>query len=362
MRTSTRPMLYLLGGGGGAGAADRVCQRHQPAGWHARCHGGARRRSGSGRRQPRAAGPPVADRIGAAGARRRPLRAAARPVGCAAAPPRRDSCRDRPRRQLRACWRLPSPWPRRAASSPAWRRFFTPCAATRFGASRRRRLRRHRRPRGALAARVRGLSGRGEPDAAGRRRLVPAHAAERPRHRPRLQHRSRRWWRISISTCAAYSQEAGQAVYGQILDRLQAAPGVAAAGAARVTVLSGGARTVSISVDGQRIREDGANGLDVRLNVVSDGYLRALGIPIAARSRLHARRRPRSRCQSRSSASRSRRGCGPASSRSAELIGDGEDTASGGGRGARTRSTSARSSATRRRFSTCRWRRTTSRA
>jgi predicted permease len=77
-----------------------------------------------------------------------------------------------------------------------------------------------------------------------------------------------------------YSQEAGMAVYRQILDRLQAVPGVAAAGAARVTVLSGGARTVSISVDGQRIREDGANGLDVRTNVVSDGYLRALGIPI----------------------------------------------------------------------------------
>ena len=77
-----------------------------------------------------------------------------------------------------------------------------------------------------------------------------------------------------------YSQEAGLAVYRQILDRLQAAPGVAAAGAARVTVLSGGARTVSISVDGQRIREDAANGLDVRVNVVSDGYLGALGIPI----------------------------------------------------------------------------------
>jgi len=45
-------------------------------------------------------------------------------------------------------------------------------------------------------------------------------------------------------------------------------------------VLSGGARTVSISLDGQRIREDGTNGLDVRLNVVSDGYLPALGIPV----------------------------------------------------------------------------------
>jgi putative ABC transport system permease protein len=77
-----------------------------------------------------------------------------------------------------------------------------------------------------------------------------------------------------------YSQEAGDAVYRQILERLRTAPGVAAAGAARITVLSGGARTVAVSLDGQRVREDGANGLDVRVNVVSDGYLTTLGIPI----------------------------------------------------------------------------------
>jgi predicted permease len=77
-----------------------------------------------------------------------------------------------------------------------------------------------------------------------------------------------------------YSQEAGQAVYRQILERLRSVPGVAAAGAARVTVLSGGARTVSVTLDGQRIREDLANSLDVRLNVISDGYLQTLGIPI----------------------------------------------------------------------------------
>ncbi len=87
-----------------------------------------------------------------------------------------------------------------------------------------------------------------------------------------------------------YSQEAGLAVYRQILDRLRSAPGVAAAGAARVTVLSGGARTVSVSLDGQRIRADGANNLDVRVNVVSDGYLRTLGIPIL-RGRDFTRRR-----------------------------------------------------------------------
>jgi putative ABC transport system permease protein len=77
-----------------------------------------------------------------------------------------------------------------------------------------------------------------------------------------------------------YSQEAGGEIYRQILDRLRTAPGVAAAGAARVTVLSGGARTVSVSLDGQPIREDLTNSLDVRLNVISDGYLQALGIPL----------------------------------------------------------------------------------
>jgi putative ABC transport system permease protein len=77
-----------------------------------------------------------------------------------------------------------------------------------------------------------------------------------------------------------YSQEAGQNVYRQILERLRSAPGVAAVGAARITVLSGGARTVAVSLDGQRIREDAGNALDVRVNVISDGYLGTLGIPI----------------------------------------------------------------------------------
>ena len=77
-----------------------------------------------------------------------------------------------------------------------------------------------------------------------------------------------------------YSQDAGAAVYRQILDRVAAIPGVSAAGAARVTVLSGGARTVSVSVDGRPVVRDGSNGIDVRANVVSDGYLAAMGIPL----------------------------------------------------------------------------------
>lgn len=77
-----------------------------------------------------------------------------------------------------------------------------------------------------------------------------------------------------------YSQEAGALVYRQILDRLNATPGIAAAAAARVTVLSGGARTTSLSLDGQPVAPDGSNGFDVRVNVVSGGYLRTMGIPL----------------------------------------------------------------------------------
>ena len=75
-----------------------------------------------------------------------------------------------------------------------------------------------------------------------------------------------------------YSQDAGQAAYGQLLERVKALPGVEAAGAARVTVLSGGARTISVSTDGRPVANDSSNSIDVRANVISDGYLDALGI------------------------------------------------------------------------------------
>jgi putative ABC transport system permease protein len=77
-----------------------------------------------------------------------------------------------------------------------------------------------------------------------------------------------------------YSQEAGRAAYAQILSRLREIPGVDAAGAARVTVLSGGARLVSVSIDGRPLARDDSNAMDVRVNIVSDGYLRALGVPL----------------------------------------------------------------------------------
>jgi predicted permease len=77
-----------------------------------------------------------------------------------------------------------------------------------------------------------------------------------------------------------YSQEAGRVAYRQMLDRLRDIPGVEAAGAARVTVLSGGARTVSVSIDGRPVARDTSNAIDVRVNIISDGYLDALGIPL----------------------------------------------------------------------------------
>jgi putative ABC transport system permease protein len=77
-----------------------------------------------------------------------------------------------------------------------------------------------------------------------------------------------------------YTQEAGQSVYEQILSRVDAIPGVVAAGAARVTVLSGGARTTSISIDGNPLAADSSNAIDVRANVISQRYLDAMGIPL----------------------------------------------------------------------------------
>jgi putative ABC transport system permease protein len=77
-----------------------------------------------------------------------------------------------------------------------------------------------------------------------------------------------------------YAPDAGQTAYAQILERVRAIPGVEAAGAARVTVLSGGARTTTVSVDGLPLAPDGSNGIDVRANTITEGYLDVLGIPL----------------------------------------------------------------------------------
>jgi predicted permease len=77
-----------------------------------------------------------------------------------------------------------------------------------------------------------------------------------------------------------YSQDAGQDVYRRVLDRLKALPGVQGAGASRVAVLSGGARTGAVSLDGRPVRPDGSNGVTTRINVVNESYLAAMGIPL----------------------------------------------------------------------------------
>jgi predicted permease len=77
-----------------------------------------------------------------------------------------------------------------------------------------------------------------------------------------------------------YTPDAGQAAYKQLLERLNALPGVEAAGAARVTVLSGGSRVIGVSTDGRPVARDNSNAMDVRANVIDDRYLDAMGIRV----------------------------------------------------------------------------------
>jgi predicted permease len=74
--------------------------------------------------------------------------------------------------------------------------------------------------------------------------------------------------------------DAGRAVFEQILTRMEALPGVVSASAARVTVLSGGARSTAVSTDGRPLERDNSNALAVRANVVSDRYFETMTIPI----------------------------------------------------------------------------------
>jgi predicted permease len=75
-----------------------------------------------------------------------------------------------------------------------------------------------------------------------------------------------------------YSPDAGEVFYRDVLDRVSAIPGITAAGMARVTVLAGGARSSTISTDGRPLDRAAGNGLTVRANVISAGYLDAMGI------------------------------------------------------------------------------------
>ena len=68
--------------------------------------------------------------------------------------------------------------------------------------------------------------------------------------------------------------------YEQILSRVKALPGVPAASAARMTVLSGGARSTAVSTDGRPLEKDNSNALGVRANVVSHRYFETMNIPV----------------------------------------------------------------------------------
>lgn len=87
----------------------------------------------------------------------------------------------------------------------------------------------------------------------------------------------------SVNLAAAgYTPVTGVAAYDQILTRVGAVPGVVTASAARVTVLSGGARSTEVSTDGRPFQSDRANALSVRANVITQRYFETLGIPILA--------------------------------------------------------------------------------
>jgi predicted permease len=86
--------------------------------------------------------------------------------------------------------------------------------------------------------------------------------------------------------------EAGLAVYEQILSRVEALPGVVAAAAARMTVLSGGARSTAVSTDGRPIEKDNSNALGVRANVVSHRYFETMNIQIIHGRSFNASDRP----------------------------------------------------------------------
>jgi putative ABC transport system permease protein len=74
--------------------------------------------------------------------------------------------------------------------------------------------------------------------------------------------------------------EAGMAVYNEILSRVEGLPGVVAAAAARMTVLSGGARSTGVSTDGRPLERDNSNALGVRANIVSHRYFATMNMPI----------------------------------------------------------------------------------
>ena len=113
-----------------------------------------------------------------------------------------------------------------------------------------------------------------------------------------------------------YSQPAGQVAYQQILERLRGTPGVAAAGASRVTVLSGGARPsrsasmddrwhLTAAMDSTSASTSSATAISTR------SAFRSCEVVISQPPTVRAPP------PSPSSAVRSRRGCGPMTIQSA---------------------------------------------
>nr|MDQ3308503.1 ABC transporter permease [Gemmatimonadota bacterium] len=75
-----------------------------------------------------------------------------------------------------------------------------------------------------------------------------------------------------------YTEPAGRAFYGTLLERLRAAPGVEAASLASTVPLSGNEDKVSISIDGHT-QPDG-EGIRVEYTAVAPDYFRTLRIPL----------------------------------------------------------------------------------
>ena len=87
-----------------------------------------------------------------------------------------------------------------------------------------------------------------------------------------------------------YTRAQGREFYAQVVERVAALPGVESASVARVPVLTGGGRVLSIHVEGRdssndRIMSEGASAVGgdptrVNANVIGPGYFRTLGIPL----------------------------------------------------------------------------------
>ena len=79
-----------------------------------------------------------------------------------------------------------------------------------------------------------------------------------------------------------YNDAAAGAFFEQLLDRIRSRPGVEAAGLSTDTPLDGGRMGMSIGrVEGWESKP-GERGLSARLNIISSGYFRALGVRLVA--------------------------------------------------------------------------------